>query len=173
MKKSDGRPQSELMKMVLTLSAIAIMAQTGVDESSAGSRDADPVEEERQDNILLCLAIAIPTDAPGGQDGAQAIADDDDVGRLDRDVRPGSHRDPDISLHERRCVVDPITNHRDPAQFLQVADDLSLLTREHLGMHLLDTLWGAFIPSGWVGTVSTDPRKVRRCCSQSSMPSFA
>ncbi len=34
-------------------------------------------------------------------------------------------------------------------------------------------LSGAFILSGWVETVSTQARKVRRCCSQSSMPSFA
>ena len=34
-------------------------------------------------------------------------------GALGGDVRPGSHRDPDVRSGESRCVVGAITGHRD------------------------------------------------------------
>ena len=47
-----------------------------------------------------------------------------DVRRLDRDVRPGADRDPEVRLGERRRVVDPVADHRDrSAAGLEALDD--------------------------------------------------
>ena len=64
-------------------------------------------------------------------DGPQVIAEQDQVGGADRDVRAGPEGQPEIGRRQRRGVVDAVADHRDPAPLcLQAGDDGGLPGRE-------------------------------------------
>ena len=55
-----------------------------------------------------------PPGEPDRVDGrAQVAGDEREVGGLDRDVRAGAEREPEVGLGERRRVVDAVADHRD------------------------------------------------------------
>ena len=59
--------------------------------------------------------------------------------RLDRHVRPGPDRDPDIGRGEGRRVVDAVADHRDSsAALLEAADGVGLLGWQDLRRDLVD-----------------------------------
>eukprot|EP00035_Acanthoeca_spectabilis_P004797 m.107088 g.107088 ORF g.107088 m.107088 type:complete len:1005 (-) comp12731_c0_seq1:306-3320(-) len=61
------------------------------------------------------------------------------VGGLDRHVRSGSNRHPDIGLRQSRRVVDPVAHHRHrEALGLQLLYLGALVTGEHFGKHVAD-----------------------------------
>ena len=78
-------------------------------------------------------------ETPRARDGAQVAAHERHAGALHRDVGAGAHRDADLRARQRGRVVDAVARHRDdvPAR-LQPRDQLRLLPRQHLGVHLVD-----------------------------------
>src|SRR5205809_279364 len=65
--------------------------------------------------------------------------DQDDIGRLDRDVGTGTDRDPDIRLRQSGCVVDAVADHRHlPTLPLEFLDLVGFLLRQDLCEYLLD-----------------------------------
>ena len=61
------------------------------------------------------------------------------VARLDRDVGPATHRDPEVGLGQGRCVVHAVADHRhDVAVVLQPTDDGDLVGGQDLGDDVRD-----------------------------------
>jgi hypothetical protein len=80
------------MKMVVTDAAIATIAHTGYTSPvvASGMPNANA-----NASATLCRVrrVALLADLAGGLHRANLIADDDDVGELDRDVGATAHRD--------------------------------------------------------------------------------
>ena len=84
-------------------------------------------------------------------DGARVGRGEDDAGRFDRDVGPGTDRDADVGARERRGVVHPVADHRDPEPAaLELDDGVLLVLGEDLGEHLVDAELGR----NWSATCS-------------------
>ena len=72
-------------------------------------------------------------------DAAQVTLDERHSRALDRDIGSCTHRDPDVSLRERRGVVDAIAGHGGPfASLLETFDDRDLLIGKHIGFDVID-----------------------------------
>src|SRR5690606_28212155 len=88
----------------------------------------------------------IETDRPGGRAGevvgageaAEIVLHEDDVGALQRDIRAGPHRDPDICGDQGGGIVDAVPDHRDAPLALQISYGRHLLLGEELGPDLVD-----------------------------------
>ena len=66
--------------------------------------------------LWRAIAIESPADPQRVDDTADAVVDDDDVGRLGRrGASAGPERDPDVGGGERGRVVDPVADHCDRA----------------------------------------------------------
>ena len=97
-------------------------------------RDGTPTRITNAKTVLLDVAHRPAAQSQGANDSQQVPLDQRDVGALDRDVRPGPHRDPDLRGRERGSVVDPVPRHRDPPPLrLKPADDFELTVRQDLG----------------------------------------
>ncbi len=98
----------------------------GVQASGGGEGQGDPVVEEGPDQV----SPDGPTDSSGvlydPQDLSEIRVEDVDVRRLSREIGACSERDPHVGRRQRRCVVDPISHHRDgppgPAAFPNLMD---------------------------------------------------
>ena len=94
------------------------------------------------------MIVASTRREPDRVDGAQVAGDEGQVGRFDRDVA-GADRDPEIGLRQRRCVVDPVSDHGDDLAGLLKPLHLSrLVARVHLGEHALDPDLAGDAPRG-------------------------
>ena len=60
------------------------------------------------------LADGAATDPQGDRDVQRVGAHQHDVGCFDGDVGAGADRDPEVCLGQRRGVVHPVADHRDP-----------------------------------------------------------
>ncbi|MNY33783.1 hypothetical protein D3C86_1680780 [compost metagenome] len=59
---------------------------------------------------------------------------------LNRDIAPAAHRNPDIRLRQRGCVVDAITDHRHLSTLaLQFDNRVGFAIRQHACDHLINT----------------------------------
>jgi len=103
-------------------------------EQHAGS-----VDEQGAHEILLNNATAAARDTQRLHELEQIVSEQHDVSRLSRDLRPRPHRDSDLRLRERRCVVDAVADHRDPSPHaLERLYLVEFLVRKHLGEELVD-----------------------------------
>ena len=101
-----------------------------VEQAERGDRDRDDVVAERPDEVLLDRRERGPAERDGLGDLRDVAVQERDVARLDRDVGAGAHRDADVGLRERRCVVDAVADHRDGESFcLQRPDQLRACPR--------------------------------------------
>ena len=70
--------------------------------------------------------------------GAEITGDECQVTRLDRDVRPRADGEPQVGLSQSRCIVDAVSDHRDPLALRLERFDLTGLVRwQHLREHLV------------------------------------
>jgi hypothetical protein len=102
--------------MVVTEAAMGDHGPHRVEQLGRGQRDADPVEGERQGDVVLDPAVGGAGDAARDQHDAQVLMQGDDVGSLDGDVGATAHGDAHVGLHQRGGVVDAVADHRHHAQ---------------------------------------------------------
>mmetsp|Transcript_23816 Transcript_23816/g.77585 ORF Transcript_23816/g.77585 Transcript_23816/m.77585 type:complete len:477 (+) Transcript_23816:1197-2627(+) len=108
-------------------------------EQPGGKRDADDVEEEGPDEVDDDPTISRHGEMNGDGHVLQARMHQHNVRSLDRDVCAASDRDPQISLSERRRVVDPVSYHGDHmALRLQRLHARNLVGWERLCLHVAD-----------------------------------
>lgn len=164
-KKRRGLPYKELKKIAVTLTAIATIAHTGVDQAGSCERNAGTVEEESQRDVLDHLPVASSTDIASLGKRRQAVRENDDVRRLDCDIGAAAHRDADVSLHQSRRIVDAVADHCHPGISLQLPHDPSLVLRQYAGAHLVDA---HFLPDPLSRTliVARDQDRLEPCIAQ-------
>jgi len=73
--------------------------------------ECDYVVPGRPDKILLHLPVACLRERDESDDVEWVVLDQNDVSRLDGDVRPGANGNADVGPRERRRVVDAIADH--------------------------------------------------------------
>ena len=118
------------------------------------SADEEPdlaqVRREQVHQVLLDVAKDASALLHGGDDRGEVVVGERHRGRLFRHIRAGNaHRDADVSLLERRSVVDAVAGHRDRvAVLLERADDAQLVRRRHarVNLDLLDLLLELGVP---------------------------
>src|SRR5712692_10026205 len=96
-------------------------------QASGGQRHPHAVEQYGERDVLKHLPVAPPADLARLDSRLEPIVENDDVGRVDGDVSPPSHPDPDVRLHESGRVVDSISDHRHIALALQFTNQPRLV----------------------------------------------
>ncbi len=108
-------------------------------QDSSRERNGYDVVPCRPPEVLDHFAVARPREIDDPRYVARVVSHQHDVPCLDRDVRSRPDRDPNVSSHERRRVVYPISDHANPLpRALELLDPRSLLVREHLGEDRVD-----------------------------------
>jgi len=102
-------------------------------------RNSDRVVDEGEEKVLTSVPNRRTAQTPRANDSPQIAFDQRDRSAFDRDVRTGSHRDPDVSLCERRRVVDAVARHRDDATlFLQQFHHVGFAVRQNVSDHMIE-----------------------------------
>jgi len=74
---------------------------------------------------------------------AQVAFDECHLGTVHRDIGSGAHGHADVSLRERRCVINAIARDRNDAAFmLELLHQCELVGRFHFTVHLVDAELG-------------------------------
>lgn len=82
----------------------------------------------------------VSSDSTRARDAAQIALDEGDVGRIDGDVGPGAHRDPNVRPGQRRGIVDAVARHGDRfALRLLLFDQRQFVLRPDLAVNLRNT----------------------------------
>src|SRR5215207_764226 len=89
-----------------------------LDEPRDRRHDAHAVEGEGQAQVPDRQAVAAAGELPSIDQRAETPADEHYVGRLHRDVGAGADGYAEVGLHERRGVVDAVSDHRHPVTLL-------------------------------------------------------
>ena len=133
------RSRSEFVTTNTDENAIAPAAITGFSSPNAASGIAATLYAKAQNRLPLIVA-SVRRDRAIASAAAREVADDErEVARLDRDVGAGAHRDAEIGLRERGCVVHAVADDGDPAPAgLELAHDVDLARRQHAGDDAVD-----------------------------------
>ncbi len=100
--------------------------------------NAQTIEQKGEGDILHHLRVAAAADVASNGKGAQTVRQDNDVRRLDRNIRAAAHRDSDIGLHQSGGIVDAIADHRHSSMGrLKLSHDRGLVLRQHFSVHLV------------------------------------
>src|SRR5437773_4392920 len=87
--------------------------------------DGDDVVPRGPEEVLDHLRVRRSRETDDLDDVARIVPQQDDSGRLDRDVGARADRDPHVRLGQRRSIVDTVTDHRDATSVtLQLLDNL-------------------------------------------------
>jgi hypothetical protein len=114
-------------------------SEKGVQKSERGQAHPDAVNDQRSDKVLHDRAAAAPRDRESFDKLREIIANEDDVRTFSRNVRAGTHRNSNGSLHQSRSVVDSISYHNDVVPSLsQLADKFQLLLRQKFSGDFID-----------------------------------
>ena len=129
--------------------AMAAPAIIGLSRPAAASGQGGEVVAERPGQVGLDRAQGGAREAYGVRGGPQVVADQRQVGRLDRDVGAGAHGEAQVGLGQRGGVVDAVADHRDHAALLlQPAYLGHLALGRHPGDHVVDPDLGRDGPGG-------------------------
>ena len=77
-------------------------------------------------------------EADGRGNVGEAAVHQDDIRRVDGDVRPCADGNADVRAGKRRGVVDAVADHRDAPDLLQAAHDIRLAVRQNACDHLVN-----------------------------------
>ena len=135
-----------LLTTVTELMAMAVPAIIGfrvgppkMCSTPSGHRDADDVEGERPEQILLDVAHGRPGQVERGQDGVQVRVHQDHVAGFHGHVDARAHGDADVRLGQGRGVVDAVADHGHLAALgLQAVHLLGLAVGQDPGHDLVD-----------------------------------
>ena len=119
------------------------MCRNGI-ENSCGKRNAEKIVAEGKIKVLTNVAHRCPTQFAGLENTAKIPFDECDPRRLNGDIGPGAHRDPDVGLCQCRGIVDSITGH---GHFVpcrpQAFDRLMLVFRCQCGFEVVEMELGS------------------------------
>ena len=118
-------------------------------------RNADAVIEERPEQVLTDVAYGLPRQTDRVHCVHEVALHQHNIRRRDRDIRARADGNADIGPRERRCIVDAVADHCDPAACgLLLTHDALLVLRQDLCDDLAnaklrgDGLRGLFIVAG-------------------------
>lgn len=81
-------------------------------QHAGGERDRNDVVPRGPPQVLDHLPVCRLAQREDPRHVARIASHEDDITGLDGDIRPGANRDPHVSRHERRCIVDTVPHHR-------------------------------------------------------------
>ena len=108
-----------------------------LDEHARRQRDADHIVDERPEQVLVDVAQRGAAEADGGGNVRKPTLHQHHVRGVDGHVRARADGDARVCGGERRCVVDAVAHHGDPAPGLQAADGVGLALGQHARDHLV------------------------------------
>ena len=105
-------------------------------EQAGCQRDADYIVEEGPEQVLVDIGHGAPAQPYSCGHIRKPTVHQDDVGRIDGHIRPGTDGDADICPGQSRCVVDAVSHHGHQAPgFLEFPDHRFFAFRQDASHH--------------------------------------
>jgi hypothetical protein len=113
-------------------------AEEGI-QHACRDRHAERVVDEGEEQVLSDVRHRDEAELTRADDSDQVTLHQRDAGALHRHVGPGAHRNAHLRGHEGWRIIDPVSRHRHATTFgLELPDDLGLLIRQNVRVHLVD-----------------------------------
>ena len=127
------RPRTPDERLIAAAPIIGLSLMPNGTHSTRCDRNADAVIEERPEQVLTDVADGLPRQTDRVHCVHEVALHQHNIRRRDRDIRARADGNADIGTRKRRCIVDAVADHCDPAACgLLLAHDALFVLRQDL-----------------------------------------